>query len=247
VRKLKGSKLLTCLMLSVAAQSAFAHIPLIPQSVYCGKFLFQIGGFYGHQGQSQHIGIVDLIGDRFTVTQQNDGNFLAGLGYYIQGFNYSNINFMYGLNAFYLAHTEVEGKVVQEDIFTNLGYHYNITNYPVYAVLKGVANPFGPNYAITFDVGLGANFMQTNSFKEYSLDGITIPDLVFGSTTTAVFSASLGLGVQFNNLLNHAGIELGYRFFYLGQGEFSKKNNQVLNNLKTGDTYANAFVATLSI
>ncbi len=242
----KGTKIVACLLTGFLTQSALAATPLPLSSLY-GQWTFQLGGFYAHEGKSQDIGIVDLIGDHFTVTQQNRANVLVGLGYYINGFCYRNVNFMYGLNAYYFAHTVVKGNVVQEDAFTNLSYKYDINNYPLYAVLKGFLNSFGPKYTITFDVGLGANFIQANHFREASLDGITLPDNVFSSNTTTAFSASLAAGVQFNNLLNGANLELGYRFFYLGEGKFNKQTNQLLNTLKTGNAYANALILSLSI
>jgi len=238
------------LLLGLLAQSAFAESQLVtfPASLTCGTWLFQLGGFYAHQGKSQNIGIVDLIGDRFTVTNQNDGNVLIGLGYTINGQTFNRVNLSYGLNAFYLPETMVKGKVIQEDTFTNLSYHYSVNNYPIYFVLKGLVSTDNPGYNVTFDLGLGANIIQTSRVKEKSLDnGITLPDHAFSGMAQTAFSASVGVGIQFNNLFNHVPVECGYRFFYLGQGGFHKQTDQLTNTLKTGQSYANALMCAISV
>jgi hypothetical protein len=241
---LKGTRVAAAILISFLIPSAFAQ-PLTFPSLSCGKWLVQLGGFYSQEGKNQNIGIVDMLGDRFTVFRQYDGNVVAGVGYYLDAPSYRSIDFMAGLNAFYLAHTIVKGDVIQEDAFQNLGYHYNVDNYPLYAVLKGVVNKFGP--AMTFDVGLGVNFLKTSNFNEYSLGAGTIPDNAFKGSTRAVFSATLGAGIVFHRAFSRADVEFGYRFFYLGEGYLHKQTDQLSNDLKTGDIYANALIISLSI
>lgn len=209
--------------------------------------VLQAGGFNATQGKAQHIGIQGLIGDHFSVTQRNDQNYLVGLGAFMDGPEWADWRFMFGLNAFYLANTTVKGKVTQENLFTNLGYHYSINNYPLYVEAKALRKIFCNQADLTFNLGIGSNFIQAYRFKEYSLDGgITIPDHIFSSHTTAAFSATAGIGVQINNVIRCMPLEIGYRFFYLGQGHFNKTSDQVLNTLKTGQSYANALVASFS-
>lgn len=95
-------------------------------------------------------------------------------------------------------------------------------------------------FAITFDLGLGTNFILTSDLHETSLDnGVTIPDNIFEKSSSVAFSTNTGIGVQFNTKFP---IEYGYRFFYLGQGRLNKVNNQILDNLNTGNSYSNAIV-----
>jgi hypothetical protein len=152
----------------------------------------------------------------------------------------------YGINAFYLAPTSVSGNVIQEDLFTNLSYHYNIANYPVYVTAKSTINLNSP-LALTIDVGVGPNFMRTYDFQENSLDGgFTLPDKIFSANTTTTLSATVGVSLKINHALGQLPLEIGYRFFYLGQGHFKTSNDQVLNKLNTGNTYANALFLSIS-
>jgi hypothetical protein len=209
---------------------------------------FQVGAFDTTQGNSQNIGIVDLIGDHFTVSHSHAQNVLVGVGYYVDGIQQSRMNWMFGLNAFYLPHTDVRGNVIQEQLFTNLSYRYSMSNFPVYVAAKTfITNP-SDKYNVTLDVGIGPNFIRTSEFREYSLDGgVTIPDNAFSGQTRAVFSATLGIGVKFNHVFGRVPLEVGYRFFYLGQGSFDKRSSQFTNTLNTGSNYANALVLAVSL
>jgi opacity protein-like surface antigen len=212
-----------------------------------GTINFSLGAFSISQGTAQHIDIQGLIGNDFTLTRKTDQNVLLGLGYFFEGFNRWGMNLSPGLNAFYLFKTQVKGSVIQESLFENLAYQYSVRHVPVYASLKTTITPGSDNYAMTLDAGIGPNFITSSGFSERSLDGgITIPDYPFNSHTKTVFSATAGIGIQFNNLIgNHVG--LGYRFFYLGQGNFVPRSEQILNTLNTGRGYANALVLTLSV
>ena len=154
---------------------------------------------------------------------------------------------IYGINAFYLAKTDVTGNVIQENLFTNLSYKYNLTHYPVYVIAKSTIKTKFPQYALTIDTGIGPNFIKADGFQENSLDGITIPDNIFSSHTSTTFSATAGFGVKVNQVFGSAPLECGYRFFYLGQGNFNIATNQVLNTLKTGSNYANAIICSMTI
>ena len=92
-------------------------------------------------------------------------------------------------------------------------------------------------------VGVGPNIITTSGFNETSLDnGVTQPDNIFSGNTDAVLSATVGAGIQFNNVFAHAPLNISYRFFYLGEGHLARANNQVLDSLSTGDNYASALV-----
>lgn len=204
--------------------------------------VFQMGGYTASQGDAQKIGINGLIGDYFTVDQQHDSNLLLGVGYYLDGLNKDTFKLLYGINAFYLAHTAVQGNVIQEQLFTNLSYHYYLTNYPVYAATKLFFKTSNSKYDIALDLGVGPNFISATDFTERSLDGgVTIPDNIFSSQLSVALSATAGVGIKFNKLIG-VPCELTYRFFYLGQGSLKKSNSQVLDALKTGNSYANALI-----
>jgi hypothetical protein len=208
-----------------------------------GHGILQLGGFWNTQGNAQHINIDGLYGDDFSSPQPiSPGSGLVGVGYFIDGKAYSLFNTTYGLNWFYLGPTNRSGTVIQENLYTNLSYGYKVTNYPLYAVAKSTFHTRSPKYAMVVDAGIGPNFMKTSQFGEQSLDGITIPDHIFTGTTTTVLSATVGVSAKLNHIFGATSLECGYRFFYLGQGTFKALNNQINNNLKTGQGYANALM-----
>jgi len=204
-----------------------------------GQFLLQLGAFnMSNQGKPQQINIQDLIGDYFSVSSGQNQNALVGLGYFIDGQTYNRWNLLYGIDAFYLMQTTVSGKVTQEQLFTNLSYSYDVTNTPVYATVKGLYD-LNDRYHVTLDLGAGPNFMKTSGFSEQSLDGgVTVGDQIFSSKNNVTFSAMAGIGVRMDHVIEQLPVECGYHLFYLGRGEFNTKTNQVLNTLKTGNSYA---------
>ena len=212
-----------------------------------GHGFFQLGGYWSIQGQSQQININGLIGDYFNVTDSNGSNGLVGVGYFIDGPNIKQIPIEYGINWFYLAKTSVNGTVLQENLYTNLAYSYNVTHYPLYFVAKSTFKTKLPNKAVTFDVGIGPNFMTTSNFQESSLGANTIPDAIFSGKTTTTFSATAGLGIKFNQFFGQAPLECGYRFFYLGQGNFNPLTDQTQNNLNTGSDFGNAVMCSITV
>ncbi len=221
--------------------------PVFSYNLTGGKTSLQLGGYWSSQGQAQHINIQDLIGDNFSVTKRQDSNGLVGVSYFVDGFQKEKFNFNYGINAFYLGKTAVNGTVTQEDLFTNLAYGYHLSHVPVLAVVKSSLDLKSPQYAVTIDVGIGPNFMFANDFQEYSLDGITVPDYIFSSHTTTTFSAMAGIGVKYKNFFGQAPLECGYKFFYLGQGNFNTVNSQVINTLNTGSDFANALMCSITV
>lgn len=211
-----------------------------------GHAVIQLGGYWSIQGQGQQVNIQGLIGDRFTVKKNQSSNGLIGLGYYIDGQEKPLYKMTYGINAFYLGKTSVSGDVIQEDLFTNLSYGYTVSHFPVYAIAKSIFNIKSSPYALTVDIGIGPNFLTAGNFQEHSLDGgLTIPDNIFSGHTATAFSATVGAGIRLNNAF--APLECGYRFFYLGQGNFNATSSQVLNNLNTGSDYANAIICSVII
>ncbi|HHT9952088.1 TPA: hypothetical protein ACT9K3_001942 [Legionella pneumophila] len=207
------------------------------------------GGFTASPGRAQDIYIVDLIGDHYSVNKKNSSNALFGLGLSFTGVNNNRFDLTYGVNAFYFGRISVNGVITQEQLFTNLAYSYSVTNIPIYASVKGIMkNSRNDNFNLTLDIGFGPNFMSTNNFNEQSLDGgITIPNYIFVGQEITNFSAMAGIGIRISDVFHLMPIECGYRFFYLGKGNFTSFNNQVINTLNTSDNYANALICTLVI
>jgi hypothetical protein len=223
----------------LGASTSHASLPIIS-----GDLALTIGGFSAHQGKTQDIGIQGLIGDRYTVSKSHDESVLFGAGI----FKTINDTFAYGLNVFYLSKTNAEGLIFQEHLFDNLGYQYGVTHIPILATLKATKALSNGNKSVVFDVGIGPNILQTKSYNEFSRDfGVTIPNNAFVKKTQTEFAASAGIGILCNELVKDRPIEIAYRFFYLGKGEFGVNNNQVLNTLQTGNTYAHAITLTATV
>lgn len=234
--------------LNSSLKSSNNFLSNLPNAFKSGHVVFQAGGYWSTQGKKQHINIQGLIGDEFTVTDNHSSNGLVGLGYFLDGQEKELFKITYGINSFYLAKASVSGGVIQENLFENLSYHYNVTHYPVYAVAKSIIQTKFQKYAFTVDVGVGPNFIMTSGFKENSLDGgITIPDDAFSGRTSTTFSATAGVGIKLNQVFGKAPLECGYRFFYLGKGNFNKNTNQLLNTLSTGNNYANALICSITV
>lgn len=209
--------------------------------------LIQLGGFWSQQGKTQHINIEDLIGDNFTVKSSGSNNGLFGIGYFIDGLQREKFDLSYGLDFFYLPTTSVSGYVVQENLYTNLAYQYNVVSYPLYAMARAIVKTPTPRINVILDVGLGPNFMQTNGFKEHAVADNTLADNIFTGRTNTTFSATVGASLRLKQVFGQLPLECGYRFFYLGKGRFNVSSSQVLNYLETGDGYANAIICAVNV
>ena len=213
-----------------------------------GHGVLQLGGYWNTQGHAQHIDINELIGDEFSAPiPKTPGSGLVGVGYFIDGKDNPVFKPTFGLNWFYLGPTGRSGTITQENLYTNLGYSYRVTNYPLYAAVQSLFHTPSPKYDMTVHAGIGPNFMTTSNFTEQSLGADTIPDQIFSGTTTTVFSATAGVGIKINQVFGASPLECGYRFFYLGQGKFKALNDQVNTTLNTGEGYANAVMCSLTI
>lgn len=212
-----------------------------------GEIPIQVGVFTSSPGTTQNINIQDLIGNNYTVDNHHSTNALFGIGYFIKGQDNNLHQLMFGINGFYFGNSSVRGNIVQEHLFTNLNYHYTIRHLPVYLAAKAKIKNESNKYNVTLDAGIGPNFMKTSHYGESSLNGYTIPDNAFLGHNDSVFSAMAGIGLRLNNVLGKFPLECGYRFFYLGQGQLDTNNNQILNRIKTGDTYANALLCSVVV
>lgn len=212
------------------------------------RLSFDVGGFIANEGKNQFININGLIGDNFSVTSNNEGNYLLSLGYYLDGKDTKYAELTYGINAFYLARTKVSGLVTQESLFTNLSYNYLITNWPIYFAAKAVVkNERSDKYNFIVDAGIGPNVVQTSKFNESPLPtSNSIPDHIFAGQSNTVFSAMAGLSLRWNAFFGTKPLTCGYRFLYLGETKLKTVNSQVSTTFKTGQNYANALLCGIT-
>jgi len=250
-------KIVTSLLFFYFSASYAGHLKNHARSMSAipsGYASIELGGYWSSQGKQQTVYINDIIGDEFTVTDANDQNGLLGGGYFLNGqsIKYAHtpkIDMSYGLNFFFLAKTQVKGEVIQEQLYTNLAYRYNITHYPLYAMAKAYLKPqyaYIP-FGITVDAGVGPNFIQTSAVEEKAIYGATIPDNIYTGNNTVTVTATAGLAFRFGQVFNKTPLECGYRFFYLGKGNFKKTSDQVITTLSTGNNFGNAVICTLNI
>ncbi len=222
-------------------------IPACAFDLRHGSVPIQLGGFLSSQGKAQDININTLVGNQYTVSNHNQTNGLFGIGYFVNGLDKDRFQLSYGINGFYLGATPVSGSIIQEHFLTNLAYHYKIQNTPVYLAAKAKVKTNNEKYNVTFDAGIGPNFMRTSHYNETPLESMTLPDNAFVAHNNVAFTATAGIGLRFNDIFGKAPFECGYRFFYLGQGQLQMNNDQLLNTIKTGNTFANAILCSVTV
>lgn len=215
-----------------------------------GSVPVQFGAFSSSQGKAQNVNILDRIGNYYS-TNDDQWSGLFGLGYYVDGYARDRLQLSYGVNAFYLGQTSVSGTILSEGFATNYSYSYHIQTIPVYAAVKALLKTNSQTFnKVTFDVGMGPDFMYTSGYHEQSLGAGSIADSsLFKSHHNTTFTATVGVGLQLGNLFGSipTPFECGYRFFYLGQGQLSANSDQLLNTIKTGDVYANAIICSVTL
>lgn len=236
-------KIFFIVIVSLLSTPAFSAETKAPSR---GHLVFAVGAFQANQGEAQHLNIQGLIGNDMSVSKKHDEKGLLGLGYFFDIRKSETMDLSSGIHAFYLAKTSVTGLVTQENSFTNLSYKYNLTHIPIYAMIKAHFH-LNSRYSLATDLGAGPNFMRANGYKEYSLDGVTLPDDTFTNNNKTTLSATAGLGLRVDHLLGTHAMEFGYRFFYLGQSEFHTRNSVVMDRLKTGHTVAHSLILSLDL
>ncbi len=226
-------------LLALSAPSAHAfHLPP-------GQLNLSLGGAHIEQGQEQLINISKTFGNVHTVSQQKDTVFLAGAGYFFDAFSRQTMDVSMGASVYYLNSATVNGLIYLERTFPNLSYQYKTTNVPLYANAKAVLTDQSKRLSFVVDVGVGPNFIKTHDYRESSIDGgVTIPNQAFHGDTQVKFSAMAGIGLRLNQVWKNTALEVGYKYFYLNEGELNPRP-QVLNHLKTGNADAHALTLTL--
>ncbi len=204
-----------------------------------------IGGFVSSQGINQHINITGLVGNQYSPSKKNGGNVIVGAGFLRPMGTYETFDVEYGIQIYYLPSVTAGGNIAIENVLPNLDYKYSVSFLPLYANLKFNINTEFEKTKLTLDFGIGPDFMRLNSYREIALTNATIPSSFYSSQSRTQFATLFGVGLKSDKYLNNATLELGYRFFYLGNGSFSPNNPFVLTRFRTGPIYANA--ATLSV
>ena len=236
-------------ILSSSAFSADKEVtePLKNTALKKGYFILEAGGFIASEGKPQNIGVQDLVGNTYTTNNGNNGSVILGLGYLWNGPTTKLFKLDYGLNAFYLAESSVDGHVIQEQTFDNLSYSYKVKNIPIYATTKFNFKTNSEKYNVTLDMGVGPNFIITSHYQENPLNSEAVPDNAFSGYTKTALSAMIGIGLKINHAFGSTPLECGYRFFYLGQGYVNKNTDQLLGNLQTSNGYAHAITCSLNL
>lgn len=218
---------------------------LLPQ-VDNGHLIFQAGGFRSVVGKKNVFHIDDST---ITFLARNEGNnnanALIGLGFYVNTQNYGQCEFSFGVNPFYLAKVTVTGTISENNSPPSLAYEYDVTNLPVYFMLKAITHKFSESCPLSVDAGIGPNFMHVYRYNEYSLDGITIDTPTFYGKAVVTPSATLGVGLEFQDIIESASIGIGYRLFLFGKGKLYPNNTEILESLTTGEHYSNAIVVSI--
>jgi hypothetical protein len=229
-------------ILLIAATQSYASL----QDKMPGYFMLEVGPYWTSEGEAQNVYIEGLAGDEFTANSNNQVGGLFGFGYLFHALKHEHYGIDAGVNIFYLTKTQVEGDVIQEFMFTNLSYEYSIAHIPVYAAAKGYFKTH-KTLAWTVDLGLGVNFLQTSGYEDEPLTSFSLSDDAFldSTNTTANFSAMAGVGVR--KMLKDVSLELGYRFFYLGEGSLEPRTDAIFDDLSTGPVYVNALMLTVGI
>lgn len=228
-------------LLSGLSLNTFATLPLLQ-----GKWLLELGGTYSSQSPTQVIAISEgSLGNIHSVYRSKDLRFLTGLGYFFDILVENPLSIGFGPQIYYQGKNNTAGLIFIERAFPNLDYLYQTKNIPFYAALKAKWQGQDEVSSLVFNLGLGPNFVKTKGYYERSLDdGVTIPNQAFSGQSRTHFSAMAGLGLQFKIPNNKFAFEIGYKYFYLGEGAL-KPRPGFLNSLTTG--YQNTHAFTLSL
>ncbi|MFO2970990.1 hypothetical protein SCO12_05915 [Legionella pneumophila serogroup 10] len=224
--------------LSVTSYAAFS----IPK----GQAVLELGGASISKAPTQLIAIGEgSLGNIHRVYHSQDLRFLAGLGYFFDVLTYKPLSFGLGPQIYYLKQHNTQGVIDIERAFPNLSYQYQTQNTPLYAAVKAKWAGQDEVSSLVLNAGIGPNFIKTKNYYEHSLDdGITIPNQAFAGQSRTRFSAMAGLGLQFKTPHKTLAFEVGYKYFYLGEGTLNPRPG-FLNQLTTGHQSTHALTLSL--
>ncbi len=211
------------------------------------SWLLHIGGFISSQGIRQHINLSGLVGNEYYPTQKHSGNVIVGTGFLLPGISNDTVGIEYGVQLYYLPKVTSAGSISIENVLPNLTYKYGVAFLPLYANAKlNIATKYDKT-KVTMDFGIGPDFMTMTGYSERPLTTATIPNNFYSRQSQTQLSALFGVGIRSAQIPGGGALEVGYRLFYLGRGNFSPNNSQVLTNFDTGPIYANAVTLTMRV
>jgi len=206
-----------------------------------GYLSLEGGVYHGKIGEAQDVETAGLFIDRYDIDSTYHNAGLIGLGYF---FCLPQSPVYFGVNAYYLTRTTVKGTIFIDQIFPDLNYSYTIKQFPIYASVKATL-PFNNGNGINLMAGVGPNIIKIQNYNEFVNEGgLTAPLDTYDSTTSVRLSAMAGIGITFSDFSNGLPIELGYRFFYLGDGALESNFDDV-EDLNTGAMFAHALVVSI--
>lgn len=209
------------------------------------SWLLHIGGFISSQGTRQHINLNGLVGNEYFPTQKHSGNVIVGTGFLLPGMSNDTVALEYGVQLYYLPKITSAGSIYVENVLPNLTYKYGMSFLPLYANAKlNIATQYDKTKA-TLDFGIGPDFMMLTGYRERALTTATIPNSFYSKQSQTQLTAMFGVGVKSDQFPGGGALEVGYRFFYLGTGDFAPNNSQVLTRFNTGPIYANSVILTI--
>lgn len=225
------------------------HALKIPRYHSFPTLTVSAGGFRSNPKSSQLVAIQGGEQNYYQAYDKQVYDGLVGVGVYMTDNNAQKdrLQMAYGINAYYLANTSVKGYVVQDTSFSNLSFQYTVTHFPIYVASRAIIPYEKHQLDFTVDLGIGPNFMVTSGYNEKRIYPYSVPDNTFSGTTTGTLSATFGVGIRKHNLQGRFPIDCGYRLYYLGRGALTPNSSQVVDNLLTGNVFANALLCTVMI
>jgi len=192
-------------------------------SLQGGELHLSVGGGQLQQGTQQLIGIVNSLGNFYSVSDDKNRVFVGGLGFFLTPKTYKRTKLSLGTSLFYIGDGKTQGVVHLERSFPNLSYQYKSKHIPLYATGRAVFDAIKAPFAIVADGGIGLNILKTRAFQDRSIDnGITIGNAAFSGNTTVKFSAMAGIGILFDKVIKDHSVAVSYRYFYLNNWTLDK-------------------------
>lgn len=206
------------------------------------------GGVYGiTQGVQQHIDIQNMIGNEYVPKSRSDGNALVGFGVFRDVYSMEKATIQAGFQLYYLFSSHVAGQVLLENAFNDVNYQYSMSYLPIYAALKLHKPSHYDKLDFVFDAGVGADFIRMNRYHETAVIPGTVPDDAYQAREDTSITATVGVAARVYRFPHDGWVELGYRFFYLGDAKFNPSNSLYLTSFRAGSMYGNAFVLALHV
>ena len=205
------------------------------------------GGAWILHGQNQTINIDSAASDYFSVNHTNSNTGIVGAGFYLDNLELRNKRFtvQYTATAFYLPVTRIFGSGTLGETASNFTYDFSVGYLPTLFGLKFTDKPVEKPYHVTIDLGLGFDTLFVSGFHGTNVVPPTVPDY-FAKNTDYSLAATAGVGFKVYPSAYSIPIEIGYRFFYLGQGHLPAIY-PALGPLGTGYNYANVVMLTLEL